>query len=65
MTGSAEEKRGCNFSKVNLVMKFDLKPLPESGRKLDLVTDYSSRFLKNKNNLRSYKNPDPKRSEFS
>ena len=46
-------------------MKFDLKPLPESGRKLDLVTDYSSRFLKNKNNLRSYKNPDPKRKEFS
>ena len=31
MTGSAGEKRGCNFSKVNLVIKFDLKPLPESG----------------------------------
>ena len=44
---------------------FHLKPLPEIGCKLDLVTDYSSRFLKNKNNLISYKNPDPKRSEFS
>ena len=44
---------------------FDLKPLREIGCKLDLVTDYSSRFLKNKNNLISYKNPDPKRSEFS
>ena len=41
MTGSAETKGGCNFLKLNLVIKFDLKPLPESGRKLDLVTDYS------------------------
>ena len=26
MTGSAETKGGCNFSKVNLAVKFDLKP---------------------------------------
>jgi len=45
MTGSAE-KRGCIFSKVNLVIKFGLKPLPQSGRKLGLVTIVHGKIFK-------------------
>ena len=31
MTGSAETKGGCKFSKLNLVIKFDLKPFLKVG----------------------------------